>query len=155
MGGHNPALAVNQGDFRAFDLTRTALAAQLVHRLGDREQRAWMPGVAMGHEAAVGVDRQLPTEFDATAFHKPASLALGTEAQVLQLDDHHRSETVVQLGHVDVPGAEAGHRIGSFPGFPRGRGGQTPRLADVLVRVPFAHAQDVHRPVLKVFRPLG
>ena len=86
MGGHNPALAVNQGDFRAFDLTRTALAAQLVHRLGDREQRAWMPGVAMGHEAAVGVDRQLPTEFDATAFHKPASLALGTEAQVLQLD---------------------------------------------------------------------
>ena len=75
--------------------------------------------VALREVTAAGVDRDRPAELDLAGGDERPALALLAEAPVLQLQQHGDREAVVQLGDVDVVGAESGppvqrlgHRLG-------------------------------------------
>src|SRR5690242_5142032 len=124
MGRHDSALAVDQSHFRVLDLARATFAAQLPHRLGDRKERPGMARMTMRKQATVRIDRKFTAEFDASALDEAAALALGTEAQILELDYHDRSEAIVKLGDVDIMRPDYRHFVGALACFFRGRRGQ-------------------------------
>ena len=80
------AVAVRDGDVRVGDLALAALAAQLAHRLDEREQ-AVHARVAVRQAAAVGVQRGVAARRDAPAGDERAALALRAEAEVLEEED--------------------------------------------------------------------
>src|ERR1700675_324404 len=98
MRRHDSALPMHQRNLRVLDLPRTAFAAQLLHRLGDRIQRPGLTGMAMRQQAAVRIDREFAAQLDATAFNEASALALRTKAKVFELDDDYRREAIVEFG---------------------------------------------------------
>src|SRR5713101_6729602 len=113
---------------------------------------AWM---TMREQAAVRIDRKFTAEFDASAFDEAAALSLGTEAEILELDYHDRGEAIVKLGYVDIARPNSRHRVGAFACFFGGRRGQADGLADVLVRMALARAEQINRSLLEVAGALG
>ncbi len=62
--------------------------------------------------APVGVDRDIPVgPADAASQGERSALTRLTEAEVLQLHEHHAGEVVIQLGHIDIVGSEAGRGV--------------------------------------------
>src|SRR5229473_3086447 len=155
MGRHDSALAVDQSHLRVLDLARAAFAAQLTHRLGDRKERTGMAWMTMREQATVCIDRKFTAEFDASAFDEAAALSLGTEAEILELDYHDRGEAIVKLGDVDIVRPNSRHRVGAFARFFGGRRRQADGLADVLVRMALARAEQINRFLLEVAGALG
>src|SRR5580698_4248897 len=89
-----------------------AISAPLTWR-GPASPRSWVElrqhrktrgahGMALGDEAAGGVDRQLATRTGRPRFDELAALALGAEAHHLALVDLAEARGVVHLGDVDV-----------------------------------------------------
>ena len=70
--------------------------------------------MAMRQQSAMRVDRQFAAQLDAPAFDKAPAFALRTKAQVLELDDHDRRETIVKFRDVDVLRRQSGHRKGAL-----------------------------------------
>src|SRR5215469_14700403 len=102
-----------------------------------------MPGMAMGEQAAMCVDGKRATELNSAILDKAPALALGTEAQVFQFDNHDWREVIVQFRNVDIRRAKARHHVGALPRFLGGRDGQAHRLAYVLVPVSLAGTQQI------------
>src|SRR6266851_1435984 len=109
------------------------------------------------HDSALAVDQSHFRILDLTrsAFAEAAALALGTEAEVLELDYHDRGEAIVKLGDVDIARPNSRHRVGAFACFFGGRRGQADGLADVLVRMALARAEQINRSLLEVAGALG
>src|ERR1700691_4546301 len=104
-----------------------------------------MTGRAMREQAAVRVDRQFAAELNTAAFDEAAAFALGAEAKVFELDDDDRREAIVKLGDVYIFRRQSRHRKGALARLLGRRGGETPRLADVLVGVAFASTDHIDR----------
>src|SRR3546814_7278563 len=107
------------------DLTRTAVAAQLRHRLVREAETVQTTGADL---AAEGVQRQLAIERDAlTAFDVLAAVADLAETQRFDPGQRLETETVVELRGIDVgrlvvgllpqiaAGRVAGHPLGLIP----------------------------------------
>ena len=106
--------------------------------------------------AAGGIDRQLAAEPDAlAALDKRSGLALLAEAGVLQPEQDRDREVVVELRHVDVAGADAGHLVGIGDAARLMRQIPPVGLAQVLHGMALAHPQDRDRLFLAVACPLG
>src|SRR5690349_18996044 len=114
-----------------------------------------MPGVAMREQAAMCVDGKCATELNSTILDKAPALALGTEAQVFQFDNHDWREAIVQFRKVDIRRAKARHRVGALPRFLGGRNGQAYRLAYVLVPVSLDGTEQIDGPLSEIARSLG
>ena len=71
--------------------------------------------MAMREQAAVSVDRQFAAKLDTSALDETPAFALGAKAEVLELDDHDRGKTVVELGDIDILGLQPRHIIGARP----------------------------------------
>ena len=79
------------------------LAAQLAHRLDHLGHAAAVGRMVVAQAAAVGVERQPADAGDEVAVgNEAAALALGAEAQVLELHQHGDGEAVVERGVLDV-----------------------------------------------------
>ena len=146
-----PPSLCTSADLGALHLALAQAAAQLAHDLDDAEQdRAGRARVRVRQHAAVGVDRQRAADARVAILEERAALARLHEAQLLELDDRHDREAVVQLRHVDVLRAEPCHRVGRPPGLGRAEVREAGRAHDVLVRVHLADAQQVGGLVLHV-----
>ena len=85
-----------------------ALAAELLHAADDPLELLGVDtGVAEGHGAAVGGDRERAPRGDVARLDERPALAHGAEAVGLQLADDLEGERVVELGYVDVGRPEA------------------------------------------------
>ena len=73
---------------------------------------------------------------------------------MLQPEQHRDREVVVELRHVDVGGADAGHLVGIGDAARLVRQIPPVGLAQVLHGVALAHAEDRDRLLLAVARPL-
>src|ERR1700719_62437 len=102
--------------------------------------------MAMRQQAAVRIDRQLTAKLDTPALDEAPALALGAKPEVFQLDNHDWREAIVKLRDVDIPRPEPRHCIRARACLLRGRGRETARLADMLVRMAFAAAEQIDRP---------
>src|SRR4030088_1586048 len=81
------------------NLARAAIATQLVHRFDHMIDAGDM---GLGQQSAVGVDRQLAAQFDAAVLHEVADLAARAEPGLLQFEQRHIAETVVDHGAVHI-----------------------------------------------------
>ena len=111
--------------------------------------------MAMGQQAAMRVGRQTPAEIESAAFDKRAGFAFGAETKILEFDQHHRREAVIDAGHIDVGWAETCHLVGAAARLDGCRGGQTARLANVLVAMALARAEQIDRMMGEIGRALG
>ena len=82
-------------------------AAQLAHGLDDAEQAAGRAGMGVRQHAAVRVDRQLAADPGVAFGEERAALARLAEAELLQLDDRHDGEAVVELAPRRCPADRA------------------------------------------------
>src|SRR5262249_703307 len=85
----------------------TRCAPDLPHgfrnRLKTRDRRCW-------EVAATRVDGKLAVRpFDTAALNEGTALALFAEAVVLDRHEHERCEVLIELRHVHLRGADAGH----------------------------------------------
>src|SRR5712691_10717029 len=87
------------------DLARSGAAGGLERALDDVPEAVDASGA---EAAAKGVERQFAVKLDAAVLDEVERLALLAETVGFQAVDHRGGETVVDLGDVDVPRAEAG-----------------------------------------------
>src|SRR5882762_4307873 len=95
--GQLPADGVGERKLTAGYLHRgVGLAASLADRLDHLGHAAPVARMVVAKAATVGVDREPPLAGNQRLLHgKSASLALGTEAEILQLHQHGDGKTVV------------------------------------------------------------
>ena len=104
---------------------RMGLAAQLAHGLDDLGDAAAVGRVVVAQAATVGVEGQPAHAADQVAVGDEApALALGAEAQVLELQQHGDGEAVVDAGVLDVGWSDAGLRKGDRPADGGAGGGE-------------------------------
>ena len=105
----------------------------------------------------MGVDRQRAAETDAAVHDERPALALLAEAQDFELADHREGEAVVDLGDVDVLGADARHVVGARRGLHEAELQQVGTLRDRSRRFGMAlgHAHDRDQRLLQVARAVG
>src|SRR6266704_5010429 len=105
----------HRGDLRARYLPTAGLAPELAHRLGGVAERSVQ--APAGQLSAPGVEREFTAEGDARApVDERAGLAGPAKAHGLEPPDGFDGEAVVELGHVDVAGAQVGPRPHRFGG---------------------------------------
>ena len=75
---------MRQRDFAIFHLTRAALAAQVTHRLDQKEEPVHAR-MTIRQSAAIGVDGQAAAGTDAPAADESTALAFLAKAEVLQV----------------------------------------------------------------------
>src|SRR5579875_2142141 len=93
--GHDAALAADHAGVGIGYLPRPAFAADLSHAFDDK-LHARHAGLA--EQPARRVQRQLAAEANTPARDEVAALALLAEAVILERDDRHDAEAVVELG---------------------------------------------------------
>ena len=98
---NHPPVPLTHATSRVRHLPLAGLAAQLFRRLDDEEQAA-LTGVARREPTAVGVGGEGSAEAQLAVGDERAALALGAEAEVLERDEQHVGEGVVELADVDV-----------------------------------------------------
>src|SRR5580765_7158835 len=96
------AEGVHEARRGAVDLSRARLAAELRDDLADLRRAGRADRVALGLEAAGGVDGNLAAEARPALFRRQAAGARLEEAEALGGDDLGDREAVVQLGHLHV-----------------------------------------------------
>ena len=108
MRRQHTARAVGDGDLRAGDLARAALAAQLPHRL-DEQEHAVLPGCVYERPPPFVFVGSEPPGPELAVLDERAALALRAEAEVLEVEQRGDREAVVAHQHVDVGRLDAGH----------------------------------------------
>ena len=119
------------------------------------QEHAVHAGVGEGEPAAVGVHGERAPRAEAALGGEGAALALGAEAEVLQVQERGDGEAVVAHEHVDVGGAEAGHGEGAGARDRPGCRGQVGHLGDAHVVGAGRRAEDVHGRLAQRPGPLG
>ena len=107
---------MGEADLRAFDLSRACLAAEVPDDLDDVGDAGGAERVALGEQAAAGVDRDLAADLGRAFVDQLAGLALAAEAEVLVVQELGGGEAVVQLDLAEVLGADAGLLVGFLGG---------------------------------------
>src|SRR5690349_7612032 len=97
-GGGNRRRAVVLHYVSIGNLPRAGFTANLTHGLTD--QRVALH-VALGGVTATGVDRQLPTQFDAAVADPFVALAALAEPEPFERENDRRCEVVIDLGAFD------------------------------------------------------
>ena len=129
------AIAGHQPDLRIRHLGPPGLAAQLPHQLDDVVHPRH---VRLRQQPAMRVHRQPAAEAERAALDEGAALALGAEAEILELAEHDIGEAVVDLGDVDIGRRDARHGEGARRGLgqaeprhvrPLGDGARAVRMA--------------------------
>src|SRR6218665_3640485 len=144
LRAQNAAVALHQRGSGTRDLTRTAVRAQLTHRLDDAEQavHAWMHA---RQPATVGVDRQRAAWSDTAIGDERAAFPFLAEAQIFQKQDGVDGESVVQLDDIDVVGRDTRPLHRQRPGDTGGGYGQVLHAGDLPVRMRHGSAQHMDR----------
>ena len=103
----------------------------------------------------MGVDGQVPAEFQTTALDKIADLAALTKAQSFELEQDDVGETVVDLDEVDILVLNAGHPKGVWRGKTQADGERVGPRRNIVGRigVTLGHAREIDRIVLEVSGP--
>src|SRR6218665_53736 len=149
LRAQNAAVALHQRGSGTRDLTRTAVRAQLTHRLDDAEQavHAWMHA---RQPATVGVDRQRAAWSDTAIGDERAAFPFLAEAQIFQKQDGGDGEKVVHPYHNHTlasyhppPHPRPLHR--DRPGDTGGGYGQVLHAGDLPVRMRHGSAQHMDR----------
>ena len=134
-------------------LALAAVAPQLVHRLREVVEPVHVP---LRQVATMRVHGQGAGHRSSSRPDERAGVALGTEAVVLEGDEHERREGVVELSDVDVGGAETRLRPQATTcGGRSARAEIGPAVREQRVARPPARGGDGHRPVDQVARVGG
>ena len=131
-------------DLGTVHLTRVGLAPELAHGFGD-EEHAVHAGMGEGEPAAVRVHGERAARAEAALGGERAALALGAEAEILQVEQRGDGEAVVAHQHVHVGRAEARHGEGTGARDRPRRRGQIRHLGDSHVVGAGRRAEDVDR----------
>src|SRR5215467_3046771 len=109
-------------------LPRPGFAADLLHQIADLPHSGGTHGMALGFQAAAGIDRPFSRE-GSVAFHRiRTAAALGYKTQVLRGDDLRNSEAIMQFGEFDVLRTHTRHLISFLAGTAYGRKGRDVRF---------------------------
>src|SRR4051794_18873240 len=93
--GHDPAVAVDEGELQAGDLTVVAALLHLAHRLGDVAHRPGEARLAEAQLTPVGVHREVAVPPQVMLGDEPTTLATAAEPGLLQFDEHGDRVAVV------------------------------------------------------------
>ena len=100
MRRQNPAFVVHEGHFSPFDLALTEAAAKLAHGFHDAEEAAGGTGMGMREHSAMGIDGELAADAGVPLREECAAFAELAEPELLELDDGHDREAVVESGEL-------------------------------------------------------
>src|ERR1051326_1576805 len=138
-----PAAAMRHCQLRPRHLARSTLPTQLPHRLDNQKDTAHS-GMVRGKAAAIGIDRKLPAERDASILYKRAPFALLAKSQVFQQKQHCDSKRIVDHRHIDIRRRYSGFGKSAWSSHSSSRHRQIGHLRDMRVRMAFAAAQDIN-----------
>src|SRR6185295_17983610 len=103
------AVAAHQDHVVAWYLAVAAFAARLDDRFGERRHA---PHVRARELTAAGVDGQRAAGARVSGGDERAGFSLAAEAVVLERNEHGERVAIVELGDLDVFGADPGHGEG-------------------------------------------
>ena len=136
--------SVGHGHLGAVDLACVGLAPELAHRFGDQEH-AVHAGMGEGEPAAVRVHGERASRTETDVGRERPALALGAEAEILQVEKGGDGEAVVAHEHVHLGGTEARHGEGTGARDRPRRRGEIGHLGDAHVVGAGRRAEDVDR----------
>ncbi len=100
------ALTAYDGNLRILNLSRTCLVAYLGYGFGNVEHAA---DVCLREEPAMGIHRQLAANLDPAVLDKCPTFPLLAETIVLEGNQHHRREAIIELCDIYGLGGQASH----------------------------------------------
>ena len=118
---NQPPVPLDAGQLGVGHLASARASPRSCRAASTRRNSPRMPGMAGRQPAAVGVGGQRAAEPQPAALDERPALALGAEAEVLERDQHHVGEGVVELGRRRCRPAVTPARSKAQPARHRGR----------------------------------
>ena len=142
MGGKDAAVAVQQGQRSILRLPGPRAACHLTMRLDKVGHGSRDAAMAVGEQAAMGVERQFAVMIEVAGLGAGPRLAAAAQADLFQKDRQRDGEAVVDRGVADIPKRYPGSRPGAFDRFSGAEPRQAGGGADVLMRMRLTGTDD-------------